>query len=153
MGADLPWHRSWNHAGDLKSKAPGRNNGHSIGCASPWALGFIRQDAPVPVFAAAVRAVSKGKVWLDRDLFRKIAVSSANRAKGVALGDVDERILYNVELGKTNKEIGAFLHFTERKVKAHVSNLLLTAGVPTRSGLTVWAIARRVEPIALAPAH
>ncbi len=106
------------------------------------AVGFVKQTASIKVLQKAIHAVSKGKIWLERDLFRKVTLTSAKNPGRGRLRDRDEKILYLVAAGKTNKEIGAVLGFTERTIKAHVSDLFRTVGVPNRAGLAAYAIAR-----------
>jgi DNA-binding NarL/FixJ family response regulator len=56
-------------------------------------------------------------------------------APGVYLTPREEEVLRLLMLGKSNKEIAAAFHITERTVKFHVKNLMSKSGVATRTAL------------------
>lgn len=112
------------------------------------AVGFVKQTAPAHVLFQAVRAVARGKVWIDGKLFRQALVSytSTRREQTTQFTPREQLIVDLVAHGKTNKEIGVCLGLTERTIKAYVSNLCRKIGVPNRSALTGYAIAHNLIP-------
>jgi DNA-binding NarL/FixJ family response regulator len=107
--------------------------------------GFIQQTAEPKKLLEAIKVISGGAVWFERALFRKLAVRAAGRAAGrreISAKEAD--MLRLVVGGKTNKEIGVAMGYSERTVKAFVSRLFLKTGAPTRSALASFAIASGV---------
>lgn|SRR5579864_4896178 len=85
--------------------------------------------------AKAVGLVSSGGLWISRNALAQYA----NRAAGGTLSSKSNRftgreqqILFFLERGFSNKEIGNSLKISERTVKFHVSNVLQKLNVDSR---------------------
>jgi DNA-binding NarL/FixJ family response regulator len=52
----------------------------------------------------------------------------------------EKDVLKEIAKGKSNKEIGAALHITEKTVKTHVSNILSKLGVQDRTQAALYAV-------------
>jgi DNA-binding NarL/FixJ family response regulator len=102
------------------------------------AHGYVRKDAEPETLLAAVRAVARGKTFIDP------AVASALLHPVVA-GELTPReieVLRHLALGRSNKEIATVLSISEETVKSHVGNLLGKLQVENRAQAIVQALKR-----------
>jgi DNA-binding NarL/FixJ family response regulator len=115
-----------------------------IGVLRAGAAGYVRKDAEPETLLAAVRAVARGKTYLDP------AVGPILTANHTAddLTTREGEVLRQLVLGKSNKEIGAALGITEQTVKSHVANLLAKLGVETRGQAAIEALKRGIVSLA-----
>jgi DNA-binding NarL/FixJ family response regulator len=110
------------------------------------AKGYVDEGAPAVEFISAVRAVSRGSVWISRHLL-SIFVEHASGVVGSpcsggssALTGREKQVLEMLVDGRSNREIGAPLGIAVRTVKAHVARLMLKVGVRNRIALSTYAI-------------
>jgi DNA-binding NarL/FixJ family response regulator len=109
-----------------------------MGALRAGALGYVRKDADPETLLAAVRAVARGKTYIDP------AAAAARLGHG-AVDDLTPRetdVLRHLALGRSNREIAAALDIGDETVKTHVANLLAKLGVENRAQATVQALRR-----------
>ena len=109
-----------------------------MGALRAGALGYVRKDAEPETLLAAVRAVARGKTYIDP------AAAAAMVGHG-AVDDLTPRetdVLRHLALGRSNREIAAALDIGDETVKTHVANLLAKLGVENRAQATVQALRR-----------
>jgi NarL family two-component system response regulator LiaR len=109
-----------------------------MGALRAGALGYVRKDAEPETLLAAVRAVARGKTYIDP------AAAAAMVGHG-AVDDLTPRetdVLRHLALGRSNREIAAALDIGDETVKTHVANLLAKLSVENRAQATVQALRR-----------
>ena len=103
------------------------------------AAGYIRKDAEPETLLAAIRAVARGRTYVDPYLARRVAED------GVSPDDLTDRereVLRHLALGESNKAIGEVLCVSEETVKTHVGHILGKLGVENRAQAVVQALKR-----------
>ena len=103
------------------------------------AAGYIRKDAEPETLLAAIRAVARGRTYVDPYLARRVAED------GVSPDDLTDRereVLRHLALGESNKTIGEVLCVSEETVKTHVGHILGKLGVENRAQAVVQALKR-----------
>jgi len=103
------------------------------------ASGYVRKDADPEVLLDAIRAVARGKTFIDP------AVAEAGPADssvtGVAtLSPREQEVLRELAGGYTNREIGERLSIGEETVKTHVARILSKLGLEHRTQLALYAL-------------
>ena len=111
-----------------------------LGVLRAGACGYVRKDAEPETLLAAVRAVARGKTFLDPAIGEIVAATHS----ASDLTRRETQVLRELVLGKSNKEIGASLGIAEQTVKTHVANLLAKLGVENRGQATIEALKRRI---------
>jgi DNA-binding NarL/FixJ family response regulator len=116
-----------------------------LAALSCGAKGYVDEGASAIEFISAVRAVSRGSVWVSRQLL-SIFVERANGVVGSPSSDGsdaitprEKEVLEMLVEGRSNREIGEPLGITVRTVKAHVAKLMRKAGVRNRIALCIYA--------------
>jgi DNA-binding NarL/FixJ family response regulator len=110
------------------------------------AKGYVDESASAVEFICAVRAVSRGSVWVSRTLLSIFVerasgvVGSLFLDGGVAFTPREQEVLEMLVDGSSNKDIGVPLGIEVRTVKAHVAKLMRKAGVRSRIALSTYAI-------------
>lgn len=105
------------------------------------AAGYLLKDAGPTEIAAALHAASRGEVFLDTAVARRLAQEI--RAPHTGLGALTARereILRLVAEGRSNKEIAAELVISERTARTHVSNMLGKLNLTSRTQAALVAI-------------
>ena len=103
------------------------------------AAGYIRKDAEPEALLAAIRAVARGRTYVDPYLARRVAED------GVSPDDLTDRernVLRRLALGESNKAIADVLCISEETVKTHVGHILSKLGVENRAQAVVQALKR-----------
>jgi DNA-binding NarL/FixJ family response regulator len=111
-----------------------------VGVLRAGAAGYVRKDAEPEVLLTAVRAVARGKTFLDP----AVGPLLASRHSTDDLTRRESQVLRELVLGRPNKEIGASLGISEQTVKTHVANLLSKLRVENRGQATIEALKRRI---------
>ena len=111
-----------------------------IGVLRAGAAGYVRKDAEPETLLAAVRAVARGKTFLDPAVGPMLAATHGRNDLTKREGEV----LRELVLGKSNKDIGASLGISEQTVKTHVASLIAKLGVETRGQATIEALKRGI---------
>ena len=103
------------------------------------AAGYIRKDAEPETLLAAIRAVARGRTYVDPYLARRVAED------GVSPDDLTDRereVLRHLALGESNKAIADVLYVSEETVKTHVGHILSKLGVENRAQAVVQSLKR-----------
>jgi DNA-binding NarL/FixJ family response regulator len=132
----------------VKERAPGvrvvaltasMDEARMMGVLRAGAEGYVRKDAEPEILLAAVRAVARGRTYIDPSVARLVLDGSAG------LDDLTPRereVLRQVALGRSNREIGEALFISEETVKTHVGSLLSKLQVNNRAQAIVQALKR-----------
>jgi NarL family two-component system response regulator LiaR len=110
-----------------------------MGVLRSGAAGYVRKDADPETLLAAVRAVARGKTYIDP------AVSSQVLHASAAHDDLTPRereVLRRLALGLSNREIADALCIGEETVKTHVGSVLSKLQVENRAQAIVQALRR-----------
>ena len=110
-----------------------------MGVLRAGAVGYVRKDSDPEVLLAAVRAVARGRTYLDPSVGRVLAGSAASSDD---LTSREREVLHQLALGRSNREIGAALDIGEETVKSHVARLLGKLQVESRAQAIVQALKR-----------
>ena len=103
------------------------------------AAGYIRKDAEPETLLAAIRAVARGRTYVDPYLARRVAED------GISPDDLTDRereVLRHLALGESNKAIADVLCVSEETVKTHVGHILSKLGVENRAQAVVQSLKR-----------
>ncbi len=109
-----------------------------MGVLRAGAAGYIRKDAEPETLLAAVRAVARGKTYIDPSVARQ-ALGAAPREELTAR---ETEVLRRLAQGLSNKEIAEALAISEETVKTHVSNVLAKLEAENRAQAIVQALKR-----------
>lgn len=109
-----------------------------MGVLRAGAAGYIRKDAEPETLLAAVRAVARGKTYIDPSVARQ-ALGAAPREELTAR---ETEVLRRLAQGLSNKEIAEALAISEETVKTHVSNVLAKLDAENRAQAIVQALKR-----------
>lgn len=110
-----------------------------MGVLRAGAVGYVRKDADPEVLLDAVRAVARGKTYIDPHLARQILHGGAPHDD---LTTREVEVLRQVALGRSNKEIAEALFISEETVKTHVGHLFSKLQVENRAQAIVQALKR-----------
>lgn len=90
----------------------------------------------------AVRAVSKGEIWLDNQTFKNIlqGINALGVDKSSALSSREKEIVNLIGKGLRNKEIAHQLNISETTVKTHLNRIFHKLNLKARSELISYAI-------------
>ncbi len=100
------------------------------------ACGYVRKDADPEVLLDAVRAVARGKMFLDP----AVAGPAEPFAPAGVLSPREQEVLRELACGRTNREIGESLGIGEETVKTHVARILSKLGLQHRTQLALYAL-------------
>jgi DNA-binding NarL/FixJ family response regulator len=103
------------------------------------AMGYIRKDAEPETLLAAIRAVAKGKTYIDPSLARRVAEAGLPHEELTAR---EREVLRHLALGRSNKDIADALAISEETVKTHVGHVLAKLQVENRAQAIVQALKR-----------
>ena len=109
-----------------------------VGALRAGASGYVRKDAEPETLLAAIRAVVRGRTYIDRAAEPLLA----GGAGGSELTARETDVLRQLALGRSNREIAAALDIGDETVKTHVANLLAKLGVDNRAQAMVQALKR-----------
>jgi DNA-binding NarL/FixJ family response regulator len=110
-----------------------------MGVLRAGAAGYVRKDAEPEVLLAAVRAVARGKTYIDPTIARAVLNAADTREE---LTPRETEVLRQLALGRPNKEIAAALSIGEETVKTHVASILSKLAVENRAQAIVQALKR-----------
>lgn len=111
-----------------------------MGVLRAGAAGYVRKDAEPETLLAAVRAVARGRTYIDPSVGRQLA--RIDGSNDLTPREVD--VLRQVALGLSNREVAAALGVSEETIKTHVTHLLAKLGVDNRAQATVQGLKRGV---------
>ncbi len=101
------------------------------------AIGYVRKDALPEVLLEAVRAASRGQMFLDPSAAD--AVASRNGV-GNELTPREREVLLWVARGLSNHQIADALTVGDETVKSHVTAILGKLGLTQRGQVALWAL-------------
>jgi two-component system, NarL family, response regulator LiaR len=110
-----------------------------MGVLRAGAAGYVRKDADPEILLAAVRAVARGKTYIDPSVARQILHAAAPHDD---LTPREVEVLRQIALGRANKEIADALSISDETVKTHVGNVLSKLQVENRAQAIVQALKR-----------
>jgi NarL family two-component system response regulator LiaR len=110
-----------------------------MGVLRAGAAGYVRKDAEPETLLAAVRAVARGKTYIDPAISRQMLQAAGSVD---ALTARETEVLRRVALGLSNKDIAAALAVGEETVKTHVTHVLSKLQVENRAQAIVQALKR-----------
>jgi len=111
----------------------------SLGVLRAGAAGYVRKDADPETLLAAVRAVARGKTYIDPAVSGQVLHASAPHDELTAR---EREVLRRLALGLSNKEIADALCIGEETVKTHVGSVLAKLQVENRAQAIVQALRR-----------
>jgi len=109
-----------------------------MGALRAGAAGYVRKDAEPEVLLAAVRAVARGKTYIDPAVSGQLLHSAVPDD----LTPREMEVLRQIALGRSNKEIANVLEIGDETVKTHVGNVLAKLQVENRAQAVVQALKR-----------
>jgi DNA-binding NarL/FixJ family response regulator len=110
-----------------------------MGVLRAGAAGYVRKDAEPETLLAAVRAVARGKTYIDPAISRQMLQAAGSVD---VLTARETEVLRRVALGLSNKDIAAALAVGEETVKTHVTHVLAKLQVENRAQAIVQALKR-----------
>ena len=110
-----------------------------MGVLRAGANGYVRKDAEPETLLAAIRAVERGRTYVDPSVSRSIARSTAPSDE---LTPREVEVLRQLSFGRSNKEIADALSIADETVKSHVSSVLAKLQAENRAHATVQGLKR-----------
>ncbi len=110
-----------------------------MGALRAGAVGYVRKDAEPEVLLAAVRAVARGKTYIDPSVSSQI-LRAADGHEDLTPREIE--VLRQLALGRSNKEIADALEIGDETVKTHVGNVFSKLSVENRAQAIVQALKR-----------
>jgi NarL family two-component system response regulator LiaR len=110
-----------------------------VGALRAGAAGYVRKDAEPEVLLAAVRAVARGKTYIDPSVSRQLLRATTPHDD---LTPREIEVLRQLALGRSNKEIADALSIGDETVKTHVGNVFSKLQVENRAQAIVQALKR-----------
>lgn len=110
-----------------------------MGALRAGAVGYVRKDAEPEVLLAAVRAVARGKTYIDPSVSRQ-ALHVTGGGEELTAREIE--VLRLMAVGRSNKEIADALAIGDETVKTHVGNVLGKLEAQNRAQATVQALKR-----------
>ena len=110
-----------------------------MGALRAGAAGYVRKDAEPETLLAAVRAVARGKTYIDPSVSRQILRATSPHDD---LTPREIEVLRQLALGRSNKEIADALSIGDETVKTHVGNVFSKLQVENRAQAIVQALKR-----------
>lgn len=104
--------------------------------------GVLLNQSSSSLLKKAVRAVSKGEIWIDKQTFKNLlqGINAISKEKNDILSGREKEIVGLIGEGFRNKEIARRLNISEPTVKTHLSRIFQKLHVRTRSELISYAI-------------
>ena len=108
------------------------------------ASGYLLKDADADEVAAAIRAAHRGELQLDAAIARRLMSTLQESGSTVGLTARELDVVALIGEGRANKEIALQLGIGERTARPHLSNILRTLGLTSRTQLALWAVRERL---------
>ena len=110
-----------------------------MGALRAGAAGYVRKDAEPEILLAAVRAIARGKTYIDPSVSGQI-LRAAAPSEDLTPREIE--VLRQLALGRSNKEIADALSIGDETVKTHVGNVFSKLQVENRAQAIVQAFKR-----------
>jgi DNA-binding NarL/FixJ family response regulator len=104
------------------------------------AAGYVRKDADPEVLLAAVRAVARGKTYIDPSVARQLMHGGGPGPDDLTARELD--VLRQLAFGHSNKQIAEALFVSEETIKTHVTHVFSKLQVENRAQAIVQALKR-----------
>jgi len=103
--------------------------------------GVLLGDSSPELLIKAIKAVSKGDIWLDKQTFKNIlhGINALGSEKNT-LSPREKEIVKLTGKGLRNKEIAQQLNISETTVKTHLNRIFQKLNIKARSELISYAI-------------
>ena len=102
--------------------------------------GLILKDASPSIYPRAIRCVSRGEMWLEREVLTEWALTNSKAAKNFGLTRRELDIIREISKGSSNKQIAETLHISEVTVKSHLTSIYGKLSVTSRLELSILAL-------------
>jgi DNA-binding NarL/FixJ family response regulator len=118
------------------------------------ATGFVLKGSPSGEFLEAIETVATGQMFVTRQYASQVMNGLRDRSRRQALNDAiklnvrEKQIIGHLLQARTNKEIAAELHISEKTVKHYMTGLMLKLKV--RNRVEVVIAARQYKDVELA---
>jgi two-component system response regulator NreC len=116
--------------------------------------GYLLKKAVGSELISAIRAVSRGEIYLFSSITSKVVAGYLGKDKESAtedpyekLTDREKQVLKLIAEGYTHKEIGDMLSISTKTVIAHQTNITEKLSISSRAGLIKFAIQRGIIKI------
>lgn len=110
-----------------------------IGVLRAGAAGYVRKDAEPETLLTAVRAVARGKSFIDPSVGAQL-LQAGGHEDDLTRRELD--VLHQLALGRSNKEIADALSISDETVKTHLGHIFAKLHVENRSQAAVQALKR-----------
>ncbi len=110
-----------------------------MGILRAGAAGYVRKDAEPETLLAAVRAVARGRTYIDPSVSDQMVHATAPHDE---LTPREREVLRRLALGLSNRQIADALCISEETVKTHVRSVLGKLQVENRAQAIVQALKR-----------
>lgn len=102
-------------------------------------VGILPPSADADLLKKALRAVSSGELWMDRNTIMKLlyCMKQPERYQGLAIRE--KEIVSHICQGYRNREIARKLNISEQTVKSHCSRIYRKLGVSDRLQLALFS--------------
>jgi DNA-binding NarL/FixJ family response regulator len=110
-----------------------------MGVLRAGAVGYVRKDAEPETLLDAVRAVARGKTYIDPSVSDQVLHAASPHDE---LTPREREVLRRLALGLSNREIADALCISEETVKTHVGSVLGKLQVDNRAQAIVQALRR-----------
>lgn len=112
-----------------------------MGALRAGAAGYVRKDAEPEVLLAAVRAVARGRTYIDPAVSRNLLHAAAAQEE---LTPREIAVLRQLAQGRSNKEIADALAIGDETVKTHLGNLFAKLQAENRAQAIVQGLKRGI---------
>ncbi|WP_255638219.1 response regulator transcription factor [Amycolatopsis sp. DSM 110486] len=103
--------------------------------------GYLLKDAGSDEIVAAVRAATRGELYLDSAITRCLTGPAERGGTGLdGLTPREREVLIHIATGLSNIQIANKLQISERTARTHVSNLFAKLGVASRTQAALLAV-------------
>ncbi|MFA5353955.1 MAG: response regulator transcription factor [Thermodesulfovibrionales bacterium] len=109
--------------------------------------GVISPQADAMNFRKVLEEVSKGGVWLDKDVAHQLLGNAGLfPSDGDCLADASDRekeVIRHICSGHSNKDIASMIGISERTVKAHLNRIFKKFNISSRLELVIRAMEKK----------
>jgi DNA-binding NarL/FixJ family response regulator len=104
------------------------------------AIGYVVKNADLDMLVQTIRAAADGQVHLSPRAAARLMQEMRAPKDQAPLTDRERKVLREVAMGRTNKEIARALDIAETTVKSHVRAILDKLGVQSRTQAALQAL-------------